>query len=123
MSLQFLVVAGPDKGQVLYVQHGPDMLLGRGKHAYYQLNDPRVSRSHFEVLREGDQVKAGQLIAVLDDAQIKAREDQERSAVAQALSARSRRISLGNSTATILLRRGSSSSPRQPMSANRRRAP
>ncbi|HKP85323.1 MAG TPA: HlyD family efflux transporter periplasmic adaptor subunit [Blastocatellia bacterium] len=35
-------------------------------------------------VREGDQVKAGQVIAILDDDQIKAREDQERSAVEQA---------------------------------------
>lgn len=35
-------------------------------------------------VREGDQVKAGQVIAVLDDDQIKARENQERSAVEQA---------------------------------------
>ena len=35
-------------------------------------------------VREGDQVKAGQLIAVIDDEQVKAREDQERSMVQQA---------------------------------------
>lgn len=35
-------------------------------------------------VREGDAVKAGQIIAILDDEQIKAREDQAQSAVAQA---------------------------------------
>jgi HlyD family secretion protein len=35
-------------------------------------------------VREGDQVKAGQLIAVIDDEQIKAQDDQARSAVEQA---------------------------------------
>ena len=35
-------------------------------------------------VREGDQVKAGQVVAVLDDDQIRAREQQEQSAVAQA---------------------------------------
>lgn len=35
-------------------------------------------------VREGDQVKAGQLIAVIDDEQVKAREEQERSLVQQA---------------------------------------
>lgn len=35
-------------------------------------------------VREGDAVKANQIIAVLDDEQVKAREDQERSAVEQA---------------------------------------
>lgn len=34
-------------------------------------------------VREGDQVKAGQLIAVIDDEQVKAREEQERSLVQQ----------------------------------------
>jgi serine/threonine protein kinase len=32
------------------------MVLGRGQHVYYRLNDPRVSRSHCQVLLEGDQV-------------------------------------------------------------------
>ena len=35
-------------------------------------------------VREGDQVKAGQVIALIDDEQIRAREDQERSMVLQA---------------------------------------
>lgn len=35
-------------------------------------------------VREGDQVKSGQLIAVIDDEQVRAREDQERSLVQQA---------------------------------------
>ena len=35
-------------------------------------------------VREGDEVKAGQLIAVIDDEQVKAREEQERSLVQQA---------------------------------------
>lgn len=35
-------------------------------------------------VREGDQVKAGQVIAVIDDEQVKAREEQERSLVQQA---------------------------------------
>lgn len=35
-------------------------------------------------VREGDQVKAGQVIATLDDEQVRAREEQERSAVQQA---------------------------------------
>jgi HlyD family secretion protein len=35
-------------------------------------------------VREGDQVKAGQVIAVIDDEQVRAREEQERSKVSQA---------------------------------------
>src|SRR5262245_41577827 len=35
-------------------------------------------------VREGDQVKAGQVIALIDDEQVRAREEQERSNVTQA---------------------------------------
>jgi len=35
-------------------------------------------------VREGDQVKAGQVIALIDDEQVRAREEQERSNVSQA---------------------------------------
>jgi serine/threonine protein kinase len=56
MSLQLLVIAGPDKDRVFTVQAGPDLLLGRGSHAFYRVADPRVSRSHCQLLLEGDQV-------------------------------------------------------------------
>src|SRR5262245_44414283 len=56
MSLQFHVVAGPDTGKTYTVHAGNEMILGRGQHVYYRLNDPRVSRSHCQVLLEGDQV-------------------------------------------------------------------
>jgi HlyD family secretion protein len=46
---------------------------------------PKVAGRIREItVREGDQVKAGQVIAVLDDDQLKAREEQARSAVEQA---------------------------------------
>ena len=54
MSLQFQVIAGPDAGRALTIQSGNDMIIGRGTHAYYRLNDPRVSRSHCEILLDGD---------------------------------------------------------------------
>src|ERR1051326_655172 len=56
MSLQFHVIAGPDAGKTYTVHAGNEMVLGRGQHVYYRLNDPRVSRSHCQVLLEGDQV-------------------------------------------------------------------
>jgi serine/threonine protein kinase len=54
MSLQFLVIAGPDKGKSFPIVTGRDMMLGRGIHAYYQLNDPDVSRNHCQILLEGE---------------------------------------------------------------------
>jgi serine/threonine protein kinase len=55
MSLQLVVVAGPDKGKVFTLNPGPDLMLGRSAQANYQLNDPRVSRNHCQLLLEGDQ--------------------------------------------------------------------
>src|SRR5262249_43956161 len=55
MSLQFLIVAGPDKDRVLTIQPGPDLMLGRSQHCFYQLSDPRVSRNHCQVLLDGEQ--------------------------------------------------------------------
>src|SRR5437899_202207 len=56
MSLQLVVTAGPDAGRSLTLQTGPDLMLGRAQTAFYRLNDPRVSRSHCQVLLEGDRV-------------------------------------------------------------------
>jgi serine/threonine protein kinase len=56
MSLQLLVIAGPDLGRAFTLQHDPDLMLGRSAQAYYQLNDPHVSRNHCQVLRNGDRV-------------------------------------------------------------------
>jgi pSer/pThr/pTyr-binding forkhead associated (FHA) protein len=52
MSLQFHIVAGPDAGRTCTIHAGNDMVVGRGQHAPYRLNDPRVSRSHCQVLLE-----------------------------------------------------------------------
>lgn len=57
MSLQLFVIAGPDKGKALLLHAGPDLMLGRSASAYYQLTDPRVSRNHCQVLRDGDRVE------------------------------------------------------------------
>ncbi|HEX5271277.1 MAG TPA: FHA domain-containing serine/threonine-protein kinase [Gemmataceae bacterium] len=56
MSLQLLVIAGPDKGRAFTLQSGPNLMLGRSAQAYYQLNDPRVSRNHCQVINDGDAV-------------------------------------------------------------------
>ena len=59
MSLQLVAISGPDKGRSLLLHAGPDLMLGRSAQAYYQLSDPRVSRNHCQVLRDGDQVAIG----------------------------------------------------------------
>jgi serine/threonine protein kinase len=56
MSLQLLVIAGADKGRAFTLHSGPDLILGRSAQAYYQVNDPRVSRNHCQVLNDGDNV-------------------------------------------------------------------
>jgi serine/threonine protein kinase len=56
MSLQLLVIAGPDKGRAFTLHAGPDLMLGRSAQAYYQLTDPRASRNHCQVLNDGDSV-------------------------------------------------------------------
>ena len=56
MSFQLVAIAGPDKDRLFTVQPGADLMLGRSAQAYYRVNDPRVSRSHCQVLLEGEQV-------------------------------------------------------------------
>jgi len=56
MSLQLIVIAGPDKDQVMHLHPGNGLMMGRSATAMYRLNDPRVSRNHAEVLLQGDQV-------------------------------------------------------------------
>ncbi len=56
MSLQLVVIAGPDTGRTFLLHAGADLMLGRGARAYYQLNDPRVSRNHCQILKDGDKV-------------------------------------------------------------------
>jgi pSer/pThr/pTyr-binding forkhead associated (FHA) protein len=56
MSLELVVIAGTDKGRTFTLNVGPDLMLGRSAQAQYQLNDPRVSRNHCQVLLDGDKV-------------------------------------------------------------------
>ncbi len=50
MSLQFFVLAGPDKDRVFDLKEGADLMIGRGTQSSYQLTDPSVSRTHCQVL-------------------------------------------------------------------------
>jgi serine/threonine-protein kinase len=56
MSLQLTVIAGPDAGRAYTLQEGANLMLGRAQNSFYRLNDPRVSRSHCQLLLKGDQV-------------------------------------------------------------------
>ncbi len=55
MSLQLLVIEGPDKDCRFTLQEGPDLMLGRGSAALYHLHDSTVDRAHCQVCVEGDQ--------------------------------------------------------------------
>src|SRR5438477_13202613 len=54
MSLQLLVLTGPEAGRAFTLQAGPDLMLGRSAHSFYHLTDPRVSRNHCQLLLEAD---------------------------------------------------------------------
>jgi serine/threonine protein kinase len=56
MSLELVVLTGPDKDRNFVLNVGPGLMLGRSAQAHYQVSDPRVSRNHCQVLLEGDQV-------------------------------------------------------------------
>lgn len=58
MSLQLYVIAGPDKDRAFALREGAELMLGRGSQSAYQVTDPTVSRSHCQLLCEGDQVTA-----------------------------------------------------------------
>jgi pSer/pThr/pTyr-binding forkhead associated (FHA) protein len=53
---QLIVIAGPDKGKSFTLNTGPNLSLGRGKQAHYQVTDPRVSRQHCDILFQGERV-------------------------------------------------------------------
>jgi hypothetical protein len=53
MSLQLLVIAGPDKDRAFALKEGADLMLGRGSQSAYQVTDPAVSRIHCQILLDG----------------------------------------------------------------------
>lgn len=56
MSLQLFAIAGPDTGRSFTLQSGANLMFGRAQNSFYRVNDPRVSRSHCQVLLESDRV-------------------------------------------------------------------
>jgi eukaryotic-like serine/threonine-protein kinase len=54
MSLQLVVIAGPDTDRTFTIQPGAELFLGRSERSYYRLTDPRASRVHCQVLLEGE---------------------------------------------------------------------
>jgi hypothetical protein len=56
MSLELVVIAGPDQGRTFTLNVGKDLMLGRSAQAHYQVSDPRVSRNHCVIALEADQV-------------------------------------------------------------------
>jgi pSer/pThr/pTyr-binding forkhead associated (FHA) protein len=57
MSLELVVVAGPDKGRTFTLNVGKDLILGRSAQAHYQISDLRTSRNHCVIALEGDEVR------------------------------------------------------------------
>src|SRR5262245_21476946 len=53
---QLEVIAGPDSGKKWTLNTGPDLFMGRAGHVLYRLTDPRVSRTHCQILLDEDQV-------------------------------------------------------------------
>lgn len=56
MAMQIRILAGPDMGKVFGLPLGKAVLLGRGKEADVQINDPSVSRAHCRLAPHGDEV-------------------------------------------------------------------
>jgi pSer/pThr/pTyr-binding forkhead associated (FHA) protein len=56
MSLQLVVVAGPDQGKAFTLNVGSNLMLGRSAQAQYVLSDLSVSRNHCQILLQGDEI-------------------------------------------------------------------
>jgi serine/threonine protein kinase len=56
MSLQLVVIAGPDKGRAFSLKRDDWLLVGRSKATETRLNDPHVSKVHFKVEWTGGRV-------------------------------------------------------------------
>ena len=56
MSLELVVIAGPDQGKTFVLNAGKGLMLGRSAQAQYQINDPRASRNHCELRLEGESI-------------------------------------------------------------------
>jgi hypothetical protein len=56
MSLELVVIAGPNQGKTFVLNAGKGNMLGRSPQALYRLDDPRASRNHCELRLEGEGV-------------------------------------------------------------------
>ncbi len=53
MELRLTVIGGPDKGRSFTLTSGKKLLVGRGEASDTRINDPSVSRVHFEISVDG----------------------------------------------------------------------
>lgn len=53
MELRLNVIGGPDKGRSFTLTSGKKLLVGRGEASDTRINDPSVSRVHFEISVDG----------------------------------------------------------------------
>jgi serine/threonine protein kinase len=56
MKLRIIVIAGPDAGRSFDLDPGQTLLIGRGEKSEARLGDPSVSRVHFEIGNDGENV-------------------------------------------------------------------
>jgi serine/threonine protein kinase len=56
MELRLTVVGGPDMGRTFPLPAGQKLLVGRGEASDTRINDPSVSRVHFEITVDGSAV-------------------------------------------------------------------
>jgi serine/threonine protein kinase len=56
MAGQLTIIAGPDAGRVFLLEEGKTLVIGRGQTTETHLHDPRVSRTHCQVVAEAGRV-------------------------------------------------------------------
>ena len=53
MNLRINIIGGPDQGRSFSLAEGQKLTIGRGDQSDTQINDPSVSRVHFEIYHDG----------------------------------------------------------------------
>ncbi len=53
MNLRINIIGGPDQGRSFSLTEGQKLTIGRGEQSDTQINDPSVSRVHFEIFHDG----------------------------------------------------------------------
>lgn len=61
MSMQLKVISGPDAGRAFDIGPGETLIVGRGDKSDTRINDPSVSRLHFELVANEDSVQINDL--------------------------------------------------------------